>query len=815
MTMAAEQCSRKVACFNTGWRFAEGNYAGAHRRDYHDQDWRRLDVPHDWSIEKPFDPEMPYGGSQAYLPRWSVGWYRKHVHIPASASGQRVSIRFDGIHNNSEVWINGHLAGTRPYGYVSVQYDLTPYIRWGEDNVIAVKVDNTVMPPDRWYSGSGIYRNVWLIMTGPLHVAAWGTYITTPEITDEAARVHIRIKLDNKAGDEAECLLVTELLDADGQRQAQVETTVSISARSTMEVEQEAIVRSPKLWSPDHPQLYEARTVILRNGQVIDDVTTSYGIREIRLDSQAGLLLNGQRLKLKGVCIHHDLGCLGAAYHDQAMERRLAVLKEMGCNAIRFAHNPMAPELLDLCDRMGFLVINEAFDKWKSLYYAAWFDEWWEQDLEAMLIRDRNHPCVLMWSLGNEVENQGQPAMLDMLRKLANYCREKDPTRPVTCALEPHNTPLSLRDGPIEAKVEHTKKLAECVDILGLNYQEQWYEHYREAMPDTLIVGTETFPYYRGHGNRVKGYWPVNPWFDVEKHDYVIGQFVWVGIDYLGEAAYPSKGWSSGLIDTCGFRKPISYLQQSLWSDKPMVHMAVLDETLSQERSPQWTMHWKSPPMASHWTFPQHAGKMIRLVTFTNCDSVELFVNGESYGIRRLEDYPDRMIIWHLPYIPGTIRAIGRSKDRELCKHELTTAGKPHRLLLKPDLTVLTADGHSISHVEVQVVDEQGVVVPGHDANVRFDLAGEGVIAGVDNGDLTSDEPYKSNCRTTRNGKCLVIIRAKREAGSLLLTAYAEGLLEGTARFEVQPSEPAAEDVRWPEFDLFLPPVLDAVRTTS
>lgn len=569
--------TRTISLFNSDWRFAEGNYAGAQSPDFADKDWRLLHVPHDWSIEKSFDPDMVYGGSQAYLPRWSVGWYRKHFHVKSSAIKQRLYIQFDGIHNNSEVWINGHFVGKRPYGYVSFQYDLTPYIHWDQENIIAVKVDNTVMPPDRWYSGSGIYRNTWLIYADFLHVAEWGTFITTPEITSEAAKVNIQIQVKNNNDFAVGCSVVTELMDSTGSVKGITESLITLSGLETMETVQETRILSPKLWSPDHPEMYYAHTSIKRDGELIDDYITPFGIREVTLDSEKGLFLNGSTLKLKGVCLHHDLGCLGAAYHDRAMERRLDRLKEMGCNAIRYAHNPMAPELLDLCDRMGFLVINEAFDKWKSLYYEHLFDERWEKDLDAMLVRDRNHPSVFLWSVGNEVENQGQAPMLEILAKLVKYCHDKDPSRPVTCALEPHNTPLSLREGSIEDKVEHTQKLAQLVDILGLNYQEQWYEQYREAMPDKLIVGTETFSFYRGHENRVKGYLPVNPWFDVANNDYVIGLFIWSGIDYLGETAYPLKGWTSGLIDTCGFRKPISYLHQSLWSEKPMVHISVLD----------------------------------------------------------------------------------------------------------------------------------------------------------------------------------------------------------------------------------------------
>lgn len=778
--------SRVIMPFRTDWKFVEGNYTGAEKTDYNDGHWRDLHLPHDWSIEKSFDPHMPYGGNQAYLPRWSVGWYRKHFNVEPSSPKQRVYIQFDGIHSNSEVWLNGHFVGKRPYGYVSFQYDLTPYIRWDEENVIAVKVDNTLLPPDRWYSGAGIYRNVWLIYTDYLHITEWGTYITTPEISPDEAKVSARIQVSNHYAHAVECTIMTEILDSQGQLKGKIENRVTLAGLESEEIEQKTRVLEPELWSPDHPVLYEAQTTIYCDNTEVDRYRTPFGIRKVILDSQKGLLLNGSSLKLKGVCIHHDLGCLGAAYHDTAMKRRLEKLKEMGCNSIRFAHNPMAPELLDLCDQMGFLVVDEAFDKWKSLSYEHLYDEWWEKDLEAMLVRDRNHPSVLMWSVGNEVENQGQPSMLNMLEQLVAFCHKKDPTRPVTCALEPHNTPINLRDGPIESKVEHTKLLAQRVDVLGLNYQEQWYEHYRAAMPDTLILGTETFPYYRGKDNRVKGYLSLNPWFDVANHDYVIGQFVWSGIDYLGETSHPSKGWSSGLIDTCGFRKPVSYLQQSLWSDQPVVHIAVFNDHMKSEYNPTWTMHWKSPTMEDHWTFPEYAGKLIRLVTFTNCESVELIVNEESYGERKLTDYPNHLILWELPYTPGKIRAIGRNGNQQVCEHELTTAGLPYALKLEADRAILPADGHEISHVEVTVIDQHGIVVPNQDVDLSFELHGDGRILGIDNGDLTSDEPYKGKERRTHRGRCLVIVQSGDVAGELLLQASADGELQGEVSLKVE-----------------------------
>ncbi|MEO3943842.1 sugar-binding domain-containing protein [Gorillibacterium sp. CAU 1737] len=778
---------RSVRLWNREWRFALGNYAGAEKPGFPDDGWRELSVPHDWSIEQAFDPYMPGGGFQASLPRWTVGWYRKHFEVPTEDRGKRIYLQFDGVHHNSEVWVNGCFVGKHPYGYVSFCYELTPYLQDGE-NVLAVKVDNTPMPADRWYSGSGIYRKVQWVAVNPLHVAEWGTFITTPRITKVAAEVHARITLRNQGERAAECRVVTELIDPAGELRDTLESVVLVQQGETVELEQEGKVDHPRLWSIESPSLYKARTRIEWEGSVRDEAETSFGIRDICFDHEKGFFLNGVPTKLKGVCLHHDLGCLGAAYRDEAMERRLITLKEMGVNAIRFAHNPMAPELLDWCDRMGFLVINEAFDKWKSLYYEHLFEEWWERDLESLLLRDRNHPSVILWSVGNEVEKQGQPSMLAILRQLVAFCRKLDPTRPVTCALEPHNTPIHLRDGSIEGKVEHTRGLAAEMDILGLNYQEQWYEAYREAMPSTLLLGTETFPYYRGQGNRVKGYLPLNPWFDVEKHDYVIGQFVWAGIDYLGESVYPSKGWSSGLIDTCGFRKSLSYLQESLWAERKMVRIAVLAENGKPRHTPSWTMHWQAPEMVEHWNHPDYTGRLIRLITFTNCETVELVVNGESYGTRRLADYPDRMIVWHLPYGPGTVKAIGRTGDRIECEHELETAGESVRVRLSADRLTLPANGAAIAHVTAELVDAAGIRVPLEEKEVTFTLSG-GEIIGVDNGDLTSDEPYRGCKRAVRGGRCLVVVQAGTIPGSMRLQASLAGLPPAELQFTLSSDE--------------------------
>lgn len=766
--------ARQVIPFNRGWRFAKGEYESAERPHFDDSSWRELDVPHDWSIEEEIDPGMENGGMQGYFPRRTVAWYRNRFRWKPEWQGKKITIQFDGVHNYSEVWINGERLGLRPYGYASFEYDLTHHLV-ETTNLIAVKVDNTSPLMDRWYSGSGIYRHVRLIVTEKLHVETWGTYVTSSAVSAREAIVHVQTKLRNDDLSELNCTVLAEILDPEGQVVAQDRSSATLDGMSGGSVVHTLAVPAPKRWSPDSPERYTVYTSIYREGSLVDDFVTPFGIRELHFDPGKGLFLNGVSVKLKGVCIHHDLGCLGAAFHEQAMERRLRVLKQTGCNAIRFSHNPMAPELLDLCDRLGFMVINEAFDKWKSLSYEPIFDTWWKADLEAMVLRDRNHPCVIIWSVGNEVENQGQPDMLERLGMLADYCRKLDPTRPVTCAFEPHNHPKELSDGPIEDKVEAMKKLAAKVDILALNYQEQWYEHYREAIPNQLIVGSETYPYFRGRGNRAFGFEPANPWFDVERHDYVIGQFVWPGIDYLGETGFPFKGWHAGFIDTCGFRKPSSYFHQSVWTSEPMVHLAVFDDSLDTSIPSRWSAHWYWPKLASHWNFPDHDIRLVQVAAFTNCDSAELVINGESYGEREPKNFPNRIVTWYVPYSPGTIEVVARNNGEVQAVHQLRTAGEASRIEIRLDRSEISANGRDLVHAEVTFVDMDGIPVYGDEREVSFMVHGPGKIVGVDNGNLACHASYKGSSIKTFQGKCLVIVQSTGEPGTIELRATAAG----------------------------------------
>lgn len=758
---------RAVESFDLGWKFFKGEAKGAEQNGYDDLTWERIDVPHDWSIEGPFAKDNVSKAAGGYLPL-GIGWYRKDFLLSSKQKEMKVFIQFDGVYKNSDVWINGQHLGKRWYGYSSFEYDLTPHINWGASNVIAVRVDNSEQTC-RWYSGSGIYRRVWLTLTNRLHVGHWGTYVTTPQVSPDSATVSVKTLIKNEYETPKDCILKTAILDSRGRRVGDAESEKTIAAGGEFEFSQEMKVGEPALWSVKSPNLYYLHTMVIEDGRVVDKYLTLFGIRRVTWDPQKGLFLNDEPLLMKGVCIHHDLGALGAAFNYRAMERRLEVLKSVGCNAIRTSHNPPAPELLDMCDRMGFLVIDEAFDKWGGKNHATWAEDW-EKDLSSMLLRDRNHPSVVLWSVGNEVAGQETKETQDKLRMLVDYVHKAEPSRKVTCGTSPTYTP----------------DFAAIQDIAGLNYQEQWFDKYRTNDPNIIIISTESYAYYRGRGDTHRAFYAMNPWFDALKNDYVAGSFVWTGIDYLGEAAagWPCHGWNCSLIDTCGFRRPISYLHQSLWSDVPMVYIAVVDDSLDVQTFT--ARHWDWPKMVSHWTLPKLEGKDVKVVTFTNCRSVELSLNGLSCGEKNLADFEDRMITWDVPCLPGVLKAVGKSPGGVLCWDELITAGKAAAIELKPDRPAIWADGRDLSYVEVSVVDANGILVPDSSHLIRFDVLGEGKIVGVDNGDLWSVEPYKAKQRKAFNGRCMVILQSTERPGQISLVATSEGLSQGELTIETE-----------------------------
>lgn len=776
--------------FGKDWRFHLGDVANGQAPELDDSKWRALNLPHDWSIEGKFDEKNPAGYGGGALPG-GTGWYRKTFNVPESDKGKLVFIDFDGIYRNSEVWLNGHYLGKRPYGYISFQYELTPYLRFGgQKNVIAVKADNSQQPNSRWYSGSGIYRNVWLTVTDKVFVDHWGTYLTTPEVSEQTARINLKTRLRNTTESDAPITFTTIVSDARGREVARASAENVIAKGSQSEIVQDLTVKSPVLWSTDNPYLYKAVSRVQRNGKIVDTYETLFGIRYFAFDREKGFFLNGKRVKINGVCNHHDLGALGAAVNTRALERQLEMLKAMGVNGIRTSHNPPAPELLELTDRMGFIVMDEAFDMWKKEktrfdYHLDW-DEWHKRDLEDLVLRDRNHPSIFMWSIGNEISEQwgGDPAAGIIGKELSGIVRSLDKTRPITAAcnfVDEKNTLIAAGD----------------LDLVGINYAHDRIPQFPKLFPGRTFIGTETVSGLATRGSYdmpsdVVRRWPPawdvplrdgnadyscsaydncsapwgstqeETWKIVKKNDFFAGQFIWTGWDYIGEPtpyAWPARSSYFGIIDLAGFPKDVFYMYQSEWTSKPMLHIF-----------PHW--NWKQGSTVDVWAY-------------FNSDEVELFLNGKSLGTKR-KSGDDLHVMWRVPFKPGTLKAVSRSHGKVVLTREIRTAGQPARIILSPDRKVIKADGSDLSFVTVKVVDANGTVVPHADNLVKFQLTGEGSIAGVDNGSQISHEPFKANYRKAFNGLCLAIIQAKGKGGRIVLKASSEGLAPASVVIEAK-----------------------------
>lgn len=765
-----------------GWKFTLGDPALAEGAKFNDSAWRTLDVPHDWSIEGPWLESNPSGSAGGYA-TIGMGWYRKSFHLPEDWNGKRIFAEFDGVFDHSDVWVNGEKVGHNEYGYIGFECDLTPWVKFGKDNVIAVRVDN-LKQASRWYTGSGIYRHVWLTVTDPLHVGHWGTYVTTPEITSVSAKVKVVTTLRNDSDTSRDCTLVTRLVDPHGSDAGSEQSVVKVPPRAEISVTQFVITPKPQLWAPESPQLYKAVSEIRSGAHVLDTYETSFGIRTIKWDVKSGFTLNGKRIIIKGVCLHHDLGAIGAAALEPAIERRLKIAMSMGVNAVRLSHNPYSPEMLELCDRLGLIVWDESFDKWYGFLPDG---TGWKDDLKAFVQRDRNHPSVVIWSVGNEMTPHMYMREGTLLyQSMSQLVHREDPTRPVTAALHPVRNSKGERDAPLP-------ELAQYMDVIGMNYQTRFYARDHLQHPNQVLIGSETHLHQLNDLNA-----PVNAndgsgnqWFGTRDYftnqyvPYVAGQFTWAAFDYLGEAGpWPSKGSRLNLIHTTGFRKPFSYYEQSLYTDSPMVWIAVDNPDFAKNPAKYERANWNA--LESHWTWPKEL-KTLRVYTFTNCPSVELLLNGKSLGVKQLADYADRIITWDVPNEPGTLQAIAKKDGASVSTNELKTAGKPVEILLLPDKTGLVASGQDLSHIEARLVDSEGTIVPNPIALIHFEVSGPGVIAGVDNGDLDSPEPFKSNQRETRDGHCLVIVQSTSDAGKIHLTARAEGLPVAEVELDSRP----------------------------
>ena len=754
--------ARVTSSFDSDWRFLKGDAPGAERPDFDDSAWRKLDVPHDWSIEGTFDEKNPTEGAGGFLPA-GIGWYRKRFTLPADYARRQVFIDFDGVMANSDVWINGFHLGRRPYGYVSFRYELTDHLNFGNKaNVIAVRADNSGQPASRWYTGAGIYRHVHLIVTNPAHIQHWGTFVTTPQIANDKATVRVQTEVINQSQTTRNLSMQVEVLDPSGRVVQTSETKPqNLKAGATVSFTQELVVKNPQRWDLDHPNLYRA-VARLRDGKTTgDDETVTFGIREFHFDADTGFWLNGRNFKIKGVCLHHDASAFGAAVPLRAWERRLETLKQLGVNAIRTAHNPPAPEFLDLCDRMGILVMDELFDCWtvaKNPYdYHLYFKEWSKIDARDTVRRDRNHASVIIYSAGNEIHDTPKADLAkQILASLVATFHESDPTRPVTQALFRPNVSHDYDNG-----------LADLLDVVGQNYRENEILAAHRQKPSRKILGTEN-----GHDRIV--------WLPLRDNPPYAGQFLWSGIDYLGESRqWPTVAYNSGLLDRTGVPRPLAFQRQSWWSDKPMVYIArrVAPTALLPTDPGYGTAAQERRPTAlfSDWT-PRTTGPHDENVeVYSNCEQVELFLNGKSLGAkpRPTDDSPR---VWSVPFAPGTLKAIGMNGGRESATYELRTAERPARILLAADHARVAPLWDDVSYVTVVVADENGGLVPNANDLISFKISGPGMITAVDSADNNSHESFQATVRRAYRGVCFVMIKATAVTGKITLEASSSGL---------------------------------------
>lgn len=774
-----QKLEERKSLFTESWKFSLDAPDDAYIVELDDSDWRELDLPHDWSIEGEFSKDHPAGYGGGALPG-GIGWYRKTFMLSEEDKDKIIYIDFDGVYHESEVYINGHFLGKRPNGYISFRYELTDHLRYdGEPNVIAVKADNSKQPNSRWYSGSGIYRNVWMVKTHPLHVDHWGTFVTTPEVSRESATINVNTTIRNAKNLEGTFQLLTSIVNMEGVEVGNIQEEDITLTSERSDVEQNLQVNNPHLWSVSDPHLYKVISKVLYNGKVVDSYETPLGIRYFNFDTQEGFSLNGKKMIIKGVNNHHDLGALGAAINTRALERQLEILQAMGVNGIRTAHNPPAPELLDLCDRMGFIVMDEAFDMWaksKTKYdYSQHWDEWHEQDLRDLMKRDRNHPCVFIWSIGNEIPEQWEETGYPIAKRLGEIAKEMDPTRPVTAGLNhPYPDNSIYRSG--------------ALDLVGFNYHHEDFESFREKFPGEKFIGAETTSalatrgYYDMPSDSIRR-WPIrwdleftegNPnlkvsaydnvsapwgstheetWKLIKKHDFLSGMYIWTGFDYLGEPTpyeYPARSSYFGVVDLAGFPKDSYFMYKSEWTEDTVLHVF-----------PHW--NWEAGKTVDVWAY------------FNNADEVELFLNDESQGIQK-KNGEDLHVMWRLDYQPGTLRAVSRSGGREVLVKEIKTAGAAAKITLEADRSELTGDGKDMSFITVKILDKEGNIVPRANNLISFEVDGNAIIAATDNGDPTDLTSFQSRQRQVFHGLAMVFLKTLNEGGTITLTATAEGL---------------------------------------
>ena len=771
-----------IKLFDEGWRFHRGDVANAGQASFKDNSWRDIDLPHDWSIEdlpgtnSPFTPDAINGVSVGFT-TGGIGWYRKNFTLPVNQQNKRISILFDGVYMNSDVWVNGVHLGNHPYGYTSFYYDITDKIKWNEKNIIAVQVKNEGAN-SRWYAGSGINRHVWLIETNPIHVAQWGNYITTPEVNVSSAKVNIKTRVENETGVSATITLLNKIINAKGVEVAKTSSKQNINAKGEFEFNENAIVKSPKLWSTENPNLYKTITEIYVDGKLSDHVETKFGIRNISFDAVNGFMLNNKPVKLKGGCFHIDNGPLGARSFDRAEIRRVALMKESGFNAIRCSHNPPAPAFLKACDSLGMLVIDEAFDCWNEGKnaddYHVYFQDWWQRDLQSMLLRDRNHPSIIMWSIGNEIPGMDRPSIADTAKILADYVRSVDNTRPVTAAV---NGVSDQKDAFFSA-----------LDVCGYNYAMDKYVSDHERKPKRIMVATESFPLEA-----------FDYWMDVLDHPWVIGDFVWTGFDYIGESSigwlgympdkkyYPWNLAYCGDIDICGWKRPQSFYRDALWGKNQLsIFVKPLQPSFPVNPKKESWSKWNWDDVVANWNWKGDEDSVFEVNIYSSCDEVELFLNNKSLGKKPTNRSTKFMAIYHVPYTAGELKAIGYDNGKKVNTAILKSASEPTQIKLSADRKIIKADNEDLSYVTVELVDKKGIRNPGAENLVHFEIEGPGTIAGVGNADPVSVESYQLPQRKAWEGRCIVVVKSGKHSGNIVLKATSPGLVSSEVTLKAE-----------------------------
>jgi len=836
ISVASANTPREIVDADGGWKFTLADPAGAESSSFADASWRAVDLPHDWSIESKPEKDNPSGAGEGFFPG-GIGWYRKTFQAPADWKGKRVAIEFDGVYRDATVYLNGHKLGTHPYGYTAFDFDLTTALDYAGPNVLAVRVDNSAQPNSRWYSGSGIYRHVRVVVTDPTHVAHWGVFITTPEATSSAAKVSLRTRVANEGSQLSNVTVETRLLDKSGKNVGGAKSNLSIAPGKDEEAAQEITVKTPALWSPESPTLYSAVSTVSKNGKIVDQVTTPFGVRSLAWSAEKGLLLNGKPVKLTGGSVHHDNGPLGAAAFDRAEERRVELMKAAGMNAVRTAHNPPSSAFLDACDRLGLLVLDEPFDMWRAhktkFDYGSDFDDWWKRDVSSMVLRDRNHPSIVIWGIGNEIPELEVEQGKVIAKQLVDQVRALDNTRPLTLAF------------PGSTTKPNAAAVFSQLDITGYNYNIlPTYQKDHEALPSRIMLTTESYP------AKAFPLWQVS-----QDNPYILGDLTWTSMDYLGESGigawqygtpemakmaegmagamagtemvdqlflgmangkdmmdainggnsdpnakammalffhpYPWHAAACGDLDLTGFRKPQSYYRDIIWNGGDRVYATV--RLPEHEGKKIIAIMWATYPTLPTWNWPGQEGKQLEVEVYSGAEKVRLYLNDKLIGEKPTGREQEFKAVFAVPYAAGTLKAVGMRGNKVVAESVLTTSTGAAKLRLTADRTVVQANGEDLSFVTVEAVDANGRPDLHAAQDVQFEISGPGVIAAVGNGDGQDPDSYYSNRRKLYEGRALVVIRTSKAAGPIKLAASTPGLSNASVTIKASPAEPKPE----------------------